>query len=123
LLVQHPSSALYRNLKLRKSPGIQTPRLLGVKLGANLFCKPLASFERGCGPILLYRTESLIFRPFVVLGVARKGPELPRPFCCCSRHWSPPAISSLVPSELQRWGERLLPLRDSHADSDEAARV
>jgi uncharacterized protein YodC (DUF2158 family) len=37
LLVQHGSSAFYRHLKLRQSPGIQTPRLLGAKLGTNLF--------------------------------------------------------------------------------------
>jgi hypothetical protein len=51
--VQHTSSPLYRNLKLSQSPGVQTPRLLGAKLGANLFCKPLASLECGCGPVLL----------------------------------------------------------------------
>jgi hypothetical protein len=56
---------------------------LGPQLSANLFCKPSTFVQRGCGSALLNRTEGLIFRLRVALGVACERPGLHK----SAGHW------------------------------------
>jgi hypothetical protein len=76
LLIQHASSALYRNLKFRHRPRIQTPPLPGPQLNTNLFRKFSTFLERGHGSALLNGAQRLLFRPHVVLGVFSERFEL-----------------------------------------------